>query len=795
MRAVVFVGVSAVVATLIVMHAWNAPENGSASHAETAPAWSPGAAAPVGHSTDAQSLTPLTVLLMGDSYTSGNGARTPDGDASYYGPDKCLQSTATWGEQYADVMASQGYAVTLLNRACSAASTASVLHDRYLKDTAVFEYPEVEAPGVHRADADYEQWARTHTRCMPTPASDEYIVTDIIRSPRADGTTTVEVSCEHWLHPQVDALNPDVDLVFLTVGGNDVHFPDIVRACLILGDAEECERALDVAEAYVANDFTADLLDVFVEINRRTAGHARVVYLAYPNLEVNDDLELTSVGTDGVTRIPVAARLNALAQAGLDAQRRAVEAANSVTGNDAVVFLDAIPEIFAGHEPDARPASVNNERWMYEAFETFNRDEWYHLKAEGHRRIAEYVAGFGDFGAVTSRDERAPARDVALIIGDRGMARAAVAAALRDDSLWHGASITVIEQQIAADRINVDRRVVIESASAPAAAQALSSGARGEWRPALDVVVPARWNATSHVIYVGDPSLSLRDVAPVFSGEAQGRAVYVDMQSVEVQQLRVGSPGAASHHIDHALADVRARLEKALAEVQATPRAWAGGPYVATGASAALNAQGSYQAATAVVSAAKLSNTNLSNTSATRSDLTFEWDLDGDGLFETRAPGPLLDVGPGQLSPGWIAVRVTTPVGLASVAPAWVAAAPVSADAGGACFGDSPGAMNGSAQGRIGCGTEQPFAAGPNGEPVPNLENGLRSASGDGYGSLDLVPLYVDERVTSSVGGRSRISARPGRTRDRLRIYVRRALRRTRSVRAEWGRATVHHRQ
>ncbi len=721
---------------------------------------------------------PITVLLMGDSYTSGNGARTPDGDAAYYGPDKCLQSTVTWGEQYADALASQGYTVTLLNRACSAASTDALLHDRYLKDTAVLVYPEAEIEGEPRDDAVYETWARTNARCISTPASDEYIVTAVTRMDAGDGTATVHVSCERWLRPQVDALNPDVDLVFLTVGGNDVHFPDIVRACLILGDGDECEQALDVADAYVANDFTADLIDVFVEIERRTNGQARVVYLAYPNLEVNEDLELTSVGNDGLKRIAISQRLDALAEAGLEAQRNAVAAVNAQTQTDSVVFLDGIPELFAGHEPDARPASVNDDRWMYEAFETLNRDEWYHLTPEGHRQIAHYVAGFGDFGAVSSSDVPTPARDVALVIGDRGMGHAAAIEALDDQSLWEGAAITVIEQRIAPDGVNIERRVVIQGAGAREAAHALAGRDRSAWRPAADVVLPARWNATSHVVYVGDPSLSLSDVAPLWSGDAQGRSVYVDWQTVEVVPLRIGSAGAVHHRIGQTLADVRNRLVQALAEVQSSPLAWAGGPYVATGSTVALNAQGSYQAASTThgVPATRSDATEMSatDTPATRSDLTFEWDLDADGIFETRAPGPQLDVAPGRLSPGWISVRVTTPSGQASVASAWVTAVPQGDEGHANCLGDDAGAGTPHHQGRVGCGTETPQAHGPEGEPVLHLESSLRSASGDGYGHASLTPLLVDERVTAPGAGRGRTAVRPGRARERVRFYLRR---------------------
>ncbi|NTV38966.1 MAG: hypothetical protein HGA51_03275, partial [Demequinaceae bacterium] len=83
---------------------------------------------------EGQGPQPLTVLLMGDSYTAGNGARA-DGDPAYYGPEHCMRSTNTWGEQYARMLESDGYAVTLMNRACSASTSDAVLHSRSMKDS------------------------------------------------------------------------------------------------------------------------------------------------------------------------------------------------------------------------------------------------------------------------------------------------------------------------------------------------------------------------------------------------------------------------------------------------------------------------------------------------------------------------------------------------------------------------------------------------------------------------------------------------------------------------------------
>ena len=164
---------------------------------------------------------------------------------------------------------------------------------KYMKDSRVIAFPQPEDESAPRADQFYTSWAASNPRCTPAPASEEYFVTHVVKTPIGDGTDSVSVVCDRWLAPQVDALNPDVDLVLLTLGGNDAHFPDIVKACLIMGDAKGCDGAVETARAYVKNEYTSDLTEVLTTIERRTDGHAKIAFLAYPGLEVNDDLTIT----------------------------------------------------------------------------------------------------------------------------------------------------------------------------------------------------------------------------------------------------------------------------------------------------------------------------------------------------------------------------------------------------------------------------------------------------------------------------------------------------------------------
>lgn len=690
---------------------------------------------------DAPGPQPLTALLMGDSYTAGNGARA-DGDPSYYGPERCMRSTNTWGEQYSRILESQGYAVTLMNRACSASTTDAVFHARDMHDSRVIVFPQLEDEASPKDDGFYATWAEASPRCTPAPASEEYFVTHVARTPLGDGTGQVTVTCDRWLAPQADALNPDVDLVLLTIGGNDAHFPDIVKSCLILANAGDCAIAVENARDYVNNDYANDLSRVFLEIERRTDGHAKIAFLAYPGLELNSDLAITTLSSGGLESYQVSRELSGLEARGRAAQQAAIDAVNGVFGAGTATFVDSVPDLFRGHEPDARGGIANPNRWMYEVFETTTRDEWYHLKPEGQRRIAELVAGYGVFGA---SDTNGAARDVALIVGDDEVSRIAVGSVLSDDSVWAGAQVSIIEQRRADGGIGLLRRVVVSGADPATALEALKATSRTAWRPEAEVRLPSRWNSTAQAVYVGDNDVSLGDVAMVWTGAPDGRSVTVDAHAVDVSR----SPATLAR-AELAATGVRLRLTEALMRAEEAPHAWAGGPYVAGGRDLELSAAGSVG----------------------EGALSFRWDLDGDGVYETPSSGPTLTVHPGDVASGWVGVRVITVGGASSISHAWVSARSEGTSNQAPC-------VEGSGDvGKLGCETS-PGTATSVGNGLPVLSRIPAHEQGDSAGegapqntlaALTLVPLFIDDRVATQEGARSIASTRrhdPSRRRAR----------------------------
>lgn len=69
---------------------------------------------------------PLKVVLLGDSYSAGNGARDTNGASHFFGPEGCFRSRDGWAQQYVDHLSATGFNVTFVNGACSGAVMADI---------------------------------------------------------------------------------------------------------------------------------------------------------------------------------------------------------------------------------------------------------------------------------------------------------------------------------------------------------------------------------------------------------------------------------------------------------------------------------------------------------------------------------------------------------------------------------------------------------------------------------------------------------------------------------------------
>jgi uncharacterized delta-60 repeat protein len=147
----------------------------------------------------------VRIAILGDSYISGEGApeyRPGTDDHSFLiSPDLCHRSERSWAAQVAQELVSSG------------AQTADFVGA--LPDPDLAEGDLVAFLACSGAVADNVDWTDTST------------------SPPGHGV--VQYPAEGWTQlDQLDAVDPaSLDLVFLSIGGNDAGFSDVIEHCLV----------------------------------------------------------------------------------------------------------------------------------------------------------------------------------------------------------------------------------------------------------------------------------------------------------------------------------------------------------------------------------------------------------------------------------------------------------------------------------------------------------------------------------------------------------------------------------
>ena len=270
----------------------------------------------------------LTLSLMGDSYTAGNGA------GSYYGPADSLRSTRNWGHTYANWLNRQGVHTTIHNYAHSGA---------------------------------------------------------VIKQVRES---------------QLPALNPESDVVMLTVGGNDIKFEEIVKNCfaMLFSSASSCRNSVTNAHKQfptTVNDKRA-LLGM---IEKKIRPGAQIVLVGYPLLSIESDYTLKPwFGAS----YAAAKEIRAFGQMATQTQQNLVNEWNADPSHTAGLTYVPVEVLFAGHEPDPNTNARNPLRWLNEFFETEGVQEgnsptvskdtgwletsyWYHPNITGHAKIGELL--------------------------------------------------------------------------------------------------------------------------------------------------------------------------------------------------------------------------------------------------------------------------------------------------------------------------------------------------------------------------------------------------------------------
>lgn len=598
---------------------------------------------------------PLHVVLVGDSYAAGNGA----GD--YYGPTKCYRSHSNWASRYLNTL-HDIYSVIFTNRACSGSVISDVrsrhsMEERDMRALVPFGTDPDSAEARHIAEALCSSSYR---------GEEQYEVSDIA----GIGFGQIIFTCKRSMDPQWDAINHSSDLVLLSIGGNDLHFADIVKQCFVVGfrDPHDCKDRIDGANASIG-DVRADTASLLRGMKDRMRSDAKIVLNSYPYLEVDPGLTLGREFLGIGTSYNVGREIRALGDRGEQAQREAVATVNAEGGPD-VVYMDQIKGLFAGHEPDGRASSRNPDRWIHE-FDTTTSAEWYHYNSVGHQAIANLLAAHGAFGAGISLGGLGGAIDIAFLIDTTGSmgtsidsAKAAASAIIAGvQARTSSARFAVIDYRDFPERTgadydypaNLDQDFTSDGDSADAAIQSLTLGYGGDgpetMYSALNMAYGLSWRPgvkKMTIILADAPPLSPEPISGLTRDEMIAKSLAID--PVEVHVVDVGAAAdadltAITEQTNGGVyqgdpSQAADQIEAAIDESLDRPFAWAGGPYVGpVGTEFSFDGSGSYGVGSEVVK--------------------WEWDVDNDGITDLTSSVPSVSYTyPGEYE-GLLSLKVT----------------------------------------------------------------------------------------------------------------------------------------
>jgi len=306
---------------------------------------------------------PIKVVLVGDSYSAGNGARDANGNRNYVAPEGCYRSPTNWASQYVDFLAATGFDPVYVNRACSGAT----LQDNIIPD----QIPQI------GADTDL---------VLMTGGGNDVGFADIVE--RCFVAVRRNVSdCRDRITAATNAVESGVITNRLQTALTDIQgrSPDV--------------KVVVVGYPHLTMDVDYQLVETRTRLCKA----------------------IPPICREEVDRIDAGGLVRALATAGEAAQINAINAANaaSASGEPFVTFV-GIKDHFDGppeHYPDPRSGPANPDRWVSEAehFVPFIPAEWWHFNAEGHRQVSLVVSGGSDYGAAGVKESVAAGSDVDLV--------------------------------------------------------------------------------------------------------------------------------------------------------------------------------------------------------------------------------------------------------------------------------------------------------------------------------------------------------------------------------------------
>lgn len=334
--------------------------------------------------TVADAAAPQTrIVQLGDSYSAGNGTGT-------YTETDCWRSPENYGAQVA-----RRLGASYTNVSCSGGVVADLLEPRALGSestrTATYTIDPAEHPDQQ---AEWERRARESQLCGTVTQPDFYYDLRVTSFVAAGSVATGTATCQLMTEPQINAVDRSTDLVFVTIGGNDLGFSTIVAQCMVAREPGGCETALDSATAQ-APAMMERAKAALVAVHERSGGHAQVYLLSYPFLMNTDTYSIP----EAAPTYDAGRGLRDLQVYGDELQAKGIAELNG-QGPDDFHYVDTVKAAWGGHAHGLDPRTVPDQSasWLVPvAAPGRQQPEWVHPTQDGWNATAGAL-----YAAVTS---------------------------------------------------------------------------------------------------------------------------------------------------------------------------------------------------------------------------------------------------------------------------------------------------------------------------------------------------------------------------------------------------------
>ena len=148
------------------------------------------------------------------------------------------------------------------------------------------------------------------------------ITSNVVGSRRGERRRRIGVRCNYMIRRQLDNVNTSTDMVMMTIGGNDLGFDNIIKACFaaVLRSAEDCRSKINEAKNGMG-DLERNTRNILSSLNSRLRPDAKIVLLGYPLLALNNNESLSG--------FPVAKEVRKLGLEGNSRQKKIVNRSRS----------------------------------------------------------------------------------------------------------------------------------------------------------------------------------------------------------------------------------------------------------------------------------------------------------------------------------------------------------------------------------------------------------------------------------------------------------------------------------